>query len=198
MHRIVALKNPLASVGQGSVPKQKALTAQSKIFAMIFRNCVSNKRSANSIEVAVPSIATERSAQFKSTVDFSVGEGLVVAFIPTPTSKQSDALGNLLLDVDSEAILDAALLTARLNVRNSCSTGFEDIDRFAIAAHVRVICISEQPYDARALAHEAMSNLELEVFAASATQVPVQLDAVGYLRHKALGETPGQIVSAGV
>src|SRR5215510_14980972 len=111
-----------------------------------------------------------------------------MTFVPPQASEQSDASSNLLFDVETEAVFHSPLLSSRFDVWQAHSAALKSLYSFAIAAHIRVIPIGEQANGARPLSQKAVANLKLEVLAARATDVPIQLDAVCNLRHQAFSK----------
>src|SRR3989442_1912334 len=99
-----------------------------------------------------------------------------MTFVPPQATEQRYAFSNLLFDVESEAIFHSPLLSSRLDVGQTHAAALKSLYRFTIAAHIRVIPVSQQANGARALSQKAVANLRLEVLTARSADIPIQLD----------------------
>ena len=74
------------------------------------RDAAGHKRRSGAIETAVPARAFHVHADLRPFVVFGVGKRFVLAFIPSPASESLNVIGNFLLEVDAEAVLDGPCL----------------------------------------------------------------------------------------
>src|SRR5215813_12981654 len=160
---------------------------------MIARDTIAYKRRTSSVKLSMPDAPIQTRTDLGRVVHLRVCERLVMSFIPTRTSEQSNSFSNWLLDVDAEAVLHSTLLPMGLYVGCSIHAGQEPINCFAVAAHVCVIRIGEQSDHAQLIAKELVSNLELSILATGARQVPIKINAIRHLWHKAFTKTQSPV-----
>ena len=66
------------------------------------------KSEAELVVGARPAVAVEVGAELEGLVDLGVGEGLVLALVPAEAAEGVEVGGELLLEVEAEAVLDGA------------------------------------------------------------------------------------------
>ncbi len=109
---VIRFHDVLAGVVQPAISEQKSKAAQLQIILVIFLDCVRDKRDADLIQFAPPCRPGVISAESKCLVIFRVGEGFVLAFVPAEASADAEIAGDVLLQVEIDAILQT-----RRNVR---------------------------------------------------------------------------------
>src|SRR5262245_33157633 len=139
VRRVIVLEDSFASIGQRAISKQKSLTAQCRVIAMIAGYTIAYKRRTSSVELSMPYAAIQTRTYLGGVVRLRVCERLVMSFIPTRTSEQSNSFSNWLLDVEAEAVLHSSLLSMCLYVGSAITPRQECINCLAVAAHVCVI-----------------------------------------------------------
>ena len=143
-------------------------------------------------------------AELEGLVDLGVGEGFVLALVPAEAAEDAQGVGELLLGVEAEAVLDGAEGLVLRDVGGWIDVGEEGIVRVAVEAHVGVVDVAEEADGAFAVrreetAEDAVAQFEFHVLAAGAAQVPVEVDAVGDGGHQgeAVAGGPGFVVVLG-
>ena len=104
--------------------------------------------------VAMPAAAGVVAARLDGLVHLGVGEGLVLALVPSEAAKDAQVGGQLLLGVVAEAVFERAEVFVASDVgAGGVSVPFRKVlDGFAIGAHVGAVGIEEQARRALALA----------------------------------------------
>ena len=142
-----------------------------------------------------PSMLLERVVRAESDglVDFGVGVGLVLALVPAETSVGADGGGELLLEVEADAVLYGRAGGVGGDVGERVEAGLEGLDGVAVEAHVGVVDVAEEADGGVAVgAEEVGPELKLGVFASGAADVPVEVDSVGLGGHEGEGVAGGE------
>ena len=95
-------------------------------------------------------------------------------------------MGQCLFHVDPEAVLYGALQRMGPDFGPGCLTREEVVNGLPVYAHVGVVHERQQPERGRMIRKQSGMNFQFEVFVfrPGATQVPVQIGAVGDLWHQ--------------
>src|SRR5262245_43841188 len=86
-------------------------------------------------------------------VDLRIRERLPRAFVPADPSKHVRVVGELLDDVQTEAVLDPTGESGRDDVGDRIEVDAKSRDRLVVDAHVRMVRVSERAHDAGMTAH---------------------------------------------
>ena len=142
---------------------------------------------------AMPRLAAKIAADFRGAVDFGVGERFVARRRSIPGGRRRAEGGQFLLGVQTESVFHAALLAIKRNIRNGVFTGKVTVDRLAITAHVGVITKASARTTLARLGRKAGWYSNFEIFATSASDVPVEVMPVGHGGHEHLAEAGGPV-----
>src|SRR5215471_16233318 len=123
---------------------------------MIARDSVGDERESRAIELSSPLAAIRACAELHGLVDFRVGIGFVLAFIPSPSCEDTHPIGKRLLDVHTETVLRGRLQWMSCNVRSGRPAREEIGNRHAVDAHVRVVRVAQYAQHRLSLWHKRM------------------------------------------
>jgi len=165
---------------------------------------------ADLVDGAMPAGSGVVTGEFDGLVDFRVGEGFVLALVPSEAAGDAEILGNFLLGVEAHAVFKRAVFFVEGDggdgdsVLRGVRAIEEVVDGFAVGAHVGIVGVEEDARGAFGLGsvswgYPAMAQLELAILAVSAAEGPVEIDAVGDDGHgeDAVSQTPYAVVIFG-
>ncbi len=98
---VVALDDIFAAVIQGAVAQQKSQTSQREIVLVVGGDAIRNKNRANFVLLRDASaVSCQVGADLDGLVDFGVGVGLMLSFVPSPAQEAANQWRAVLLQVD--------------------------------------------------------------------------------------------------
>src|SRR5665213_1883904 len=148
MNGVVALEDVLARVVQLAVSQQKAQAAQLQILLMIALNGVGDEGEAEFVVRTVwqaEEAIRKRivAAELDGLIDLGVCEAFMLAFIPAEASKGAQVARQLLIEVQSEAVLHCAEGLMLGDVGRCICAGEVCLYGVAIEAHVGMVHIAQ-------------------------------------------------------
>ena len=84
---------------------------------MIFFDRVGHEGNPDLIELSMPALSRIIRAEEKGLIHFCVGEGFVLAFIPSETAGDAEIRSEILLDIEAKAILQRVVFFYRSDFR---------------------------------------------------------------------------------
>src|SRR5579875_543030 len=105
MGGVVGLENVLTGVVQGAIAEEEAFAAQGEIGLVVALDGVCDPNHADLVVGATPAVAGHVAANFKGLVDLRVAEALMLAFVPAEAAEGANVGGELLLEVEPDAVL---------------------------------------------------------------------------------------------
>jgi hypothetical protein len=105
-------------------------------------------------------------------------------FVPTRSRKRADTMHQFLFSIEPETVLHAALSSMSFDIGHRIATPEECSYGFAVATHVRVIHVIQQPDRCAMISNKSRPKFDFGVFGPCSPQIPVQIDAIRHLRHQ--------------
>src|SRR5262249_12271319 len=103
--------------------------------------------------------------------------------VPTEAHKYSRYGKQFLHRIDAKSVLDSPLPSMLGDIRFPIDTGGVGIDRFAIASHIGVGYICEEPQRSPPVRVSKVFVLELHVFRVRLSHVKFEINTVGHFWH---------------
>ncbi len=121
---------------------------------MIALDGVRDEGNADLVDRAMPAGSLKVAAELNGLVDFGVGIGFMLAFVPSKAAEDAEVFGDLLLVIPGEAIFHGAEVGVMGDFGRRIGAVEVVVDGFAIGSHVRVVDEAEDTGDAFATAQE--------------------------------------------
>ena len=192
-------------VAQGPVADQRTQAAGCEVTAVVARDVVPRAGDAHAVVRPAPQRALDRQAERQAGVDVGEGHDLRAAVVPAEAPEQPDQVRELLIEVEVEAVLGAALPRPRdgvVGIQAEICVG--ERSRLAVGAGEGAVEPCSQ--SERALPAEGLvAHLQLADIAAAHEQRRVQGVRIRHVGHQEVagsyrpvrpvqlgGEAPGQ------
>ena len=117
VRRVVTLDDILPPVVQLAIAEQESDAAERQILLVIPRNSIGNKCQSGTIQFSLPLRSLPASADLHRLVHFRVGVRFMLPFIPSPSRKEAEPIGERLFDIHAKSILDGGLQRVRGDLR---------------------------------------------------------------------------------
>src|SRR5580704_6433049 len=113
LESVVGFDDVLRGVAERAVADQDAEPAGCQIVGVVRRDLVHDAGNAHAIVRPAPRRALDRQAEQQAGVDVGEGTDLAAAVIPAEAPEQADTVGDLLFEVEVEAVFGTALAGLR-------------------------------------------------------------------------------------